>query len=225
MGISCYKENNIDLFYNFIMKKNVNDIDYYRSLDEFFNKNNYKFEIFFSKIDSEKYLNNYRELLNKEKDRNYILQEQIKDLMVKKTKKLLNDKMKSDKLINKYQMQVIKASNLYSKYPNGIIAAACAVIRTDNTIYFIETGYEEKVRNLYSLSILKWEIIKGYMKKGYKNFNLGNIPMLKNNKDDYYYGLYFSIASFNPNIIEYCGEFDLVINKYIYGILKNLHQN
>ena len=58
-----------------------------------------------------------------------------------------------------------------------------------------------------------------------KNFNLGNIPMLKNNKDDYYYGLYFSIASFNPNIIEYCGEFDLVINKYIYGILKNLHQN
>lgn len=225
MALTCYKENNIDNFYKLVMKKNIKDIDYYRNLNKFFNTNDCKLEIFFSKINPEKYLNNCRNILEKEKDRNYYLQEQIKDLNVKKTKKLLNNKITSDKLINKYQNQVIKASNLYSKYPSEIITATCAVIRTNNTIYFIEDGYEEKLRNIYSLSILKWEIIKGYMKKGYKNFNLGNIPMLKDNKDDYYYGLYFSTSSFNPNILEYCGEFDLVMNKYIYSLLKNLHQN
>ena len=225
MGITCYKDNNIDDFFKLTMKKNIRNIDYYHYLNNEFNKNDNKFEIFFLKINPEEYLNNCRNILNLEKEKNYYLQEKIKDINIKKTKKLLNSKISSDKLINKYQTQVIKASNLYSKYPHEITVATCAVIRTNNTIYFIEEGYEEKLRNIYSLNILKWEIIKGYMKKGYKNFNLGNIPMLKDNKDDYYYGLYFSTASFNPTILEYAGEFDLVMNKYIYSILKNLHLN
>lgn len=220
MGITYYKEDNIEEFYNLIIKKNVHSIDYYRNLKECFNNNDCKFEIFFCKINPENYLNNYRELLNKEKDRNYLLQEKIKDINVKKTKKLLDSKMKSDKLINKYQSQVIKASKLFSKYPNEFITAACAIIRTNNAIYFIDEGYEDKIRDIYSLNILKWEVIKGYCKKGYKVFDLGKVPSLKRDKENHFHGLYFSITSFNPKILEHCGCFDLVINKYIYGILK-----
>lgn len=54
---------------------------------------------------------------------------------------------------------------------------------------------------------------------GYDNFNLGKIP---NKKDDKYNGIYLSKIGFNPRIYEYPGEFDLVINKPGYNVLKKL---
>jgi len=223
MGITFYKDDNIDKFYELISKKSKKNIDYYRDLQKYFNNENTKFELYFAKLNSETYLENCRSLLNKEKDKNYKLQETIKNINIPKTKKLLNDKMTSDKLINKYQRKVIEASNIFSKYPNGLIIGSCAIIKNDNTIYFIEEGYDDKLRDVYSLSILKWEIIKKYCKLGYKHYNLGTIPPLKN-KDNKYYGIYLAKIGFNPRIYEYSGKFDLVINKYLYTIIKKLPQ-
>lgn len=221
MGITFGKSDNIEEFYKLISKKSKKNITYYQELQKSFNNEHNKFELYFSKINPEIFLNNYHDLLTKEKEKNYKLQEKIKDKNVIKTKKLVNEKMYSDKLINKYQNQVIKASNIYSKYPNGLVIGSCAIIKTNNTIYFIEEGYNDKLRGIYSLSILKWEIIKKYYKLGYNLFNLGSIPPTKNN-DNKYYGLYLSKTGFNPKIYEYSGTFDLVINKYIYAIIKNL---
>ena len=223
MGIKFYQDDNIDKFYNLISKKSKKNIDYYRDLKKYFNDDKSNFELYFAKLDSKTYLNNCYDLLNKEKDKNYKLQQDISNINIPNTKKLLNEKMTSDKLINKYQSNVIKASNIYSKYPDELIIGSCAIIKNDNTIYFIEEGYEEKFRYIYSLGILKWEIIKKYYKLGYKHFNFGSIPPLKN-IDNRYYGIYFSKSGFNPKIYEYSGKFDLVINKYLYTLLKNLPQ-
>lgn len=223
MGITFYKDNDIDKFYELISKKTKKSINYYRDLKKYFDNDNIKFELYFAKLDSKTYLDNYRSLLSEEKDRNYNLQEKIKDITIPKTKKLLNEKIASDKLVNKYQQKVIEASNIFSKYPKELIIGGCAIIRNNNTIYFIEEGYDDKLRDVYSLSVLKWEIIKKYYKLGYKNFNLGIIPPIKN-KDTKYYGIYLSKIGFNPRIYEYSGKFDLVINKYIYTILKKLPQ-
>ena len=86
-----------------------------------------------------------------------------------------------------------------------------------------ESVFPDKLRNIYSINLLKWEIIKKYYKEGYKSFNLGNIPPLKN-KDNKYHGIYLSKIGFNPKIYETCGTFDLVINKYVYTILKKMPQ-
>lgn len=217
MGISYYESDDVDKFYELISKKTKKNIDYYRDLKNYFDSKNAKFELYFAKIDSNTYLENYRNLLTLEKNKNYKLQEDIINPNIVKTKKLLDNKMKSDKLIDKYQNKVIEASNIYSKYPNGLIIGCCAIIKNDNTIYFIEEGYEEKLREVYSLSMLKWEIIKKYSKLGYKNFNLGVIPPIKD-KDNKYYGIYLSKIGFNPRIYEFPGKFDLVFNKYLYTI-------
>lgn len=221
MGITFHKSDNINDFYELIAKKTKKSIDYYQDLKTYFNNENTKFELYFAKMDSNTFLTNSHNLLTEEKKINFNLQEKLKDINVSKTKKLLNDKMASDKRLNKYQNLVIKSSNIYSKYPNELIIATCAIIKTDNTIYFIEEGYNDKLRDIHSLSILKWEIIKKYSKLGYKNFNLGTIPPLKN-IDNKYYGIYLSKIGFNPRIYEYSGTFDLVINRYIYAIIKNL---
>ena len=90
-------------------------------------------------------------------------------------------------------------------------------VDVDN-LNFIEEGYEDKLRNIYSLSILKWELIKKFYKEGYTNFNLGFIPL--NIKDSKYNGIYLSKIGFSPRIYEYSGNYDLVINKIIYSVLS-----
>ena len=218
MGIKLYKEDNIEKFYELISKKVSKNIDYYRDLNKYFNSEYISFELFFAKIDTKVYLENYRNLLDKEKDKNYNLQEKISNFNIPKTKKLLDNKMKSDKLIDKYQKKVIEASLLFSKYPNGLTIGSCAIIKTDNIIYFIEEGYDDEVRNVHSLEFLKWRIIKKYHSLGYRNFDLGGISTIK--EDNKYYGLYLSKIGFNPKIYEYSGNYDLVINKYLYTMNK-----
>lgn len=223
MNISFYQENNVDNFYNLISKKNRKTKEYYQDLNKYFDNKNNQFEIFFAEFDSRIYLENCNKLLEKEMEKNYNLQKKITDFKVKKTKNLLNDKMKSDKLINKYKNKVLEASNIYSKFPEKLIIGGCAIIKTDTSIYFIEEGFNDNLRDIHALSILKWEIIKKYYNEGYRIFNLGTIPPSKNTENKYY-GIYLSKTGFNPKIYEYCGNFDLVINKYLYPILKNFSQ-
>jgi len=220
MGITFYQENDINKFYNLIEKKKSKSIDYYEKLLRYFNNKECKFNIYFAKLNTEIYLNNYRYFLKQEQDRNYKLQEKISNLVIKKTTKLLDKKISSDKSLNKYKNKVLEASDLFLKFPEGLTIATCAVIEFGDTVYFIEEGYNEKFRNIYSLSMLKWEIIKKYNMLGYSKFNLGAIPE-KTNK---YSGLYNSKIGFNPNIYEYSEELDFPVNKYIYKIIKKIFQ-
>ena len=66
--------------------------------------------------------------------------------------------------------------------------------------------------------MLKWEIIKKYYNKGIRKFDLGVVP--SNDNSQKYYGIYQSKIGFNPKIYEYCDDFDLIINKHLYNLLK-----
>ena len=219
-NLDIYKENNIDKFYSMVIKKSIRNIDYYRNMLNYFNDDNTKFEIYFAKLNTDKYLDKCRNILYKERDVNSNYKDLIRDITVKKTDKLIDDKIKSDKIINKYKSKVIEASNISSKFNGSVDVATIALIKQGNTIYFIEEGYEDKLRNIYSLSILKWELIKKFYKEGYTNFNLGFIPL--NIKDSKYNGIYLSKIGFSPRIYEYSGNYDLVINKIIYSVLSKL---
>lgn len=221
LNLKIYKDNDIDKFYNIVIKKNTKNIDYYRNMKNYFNNDDIKFEIYFASLDTKKYLDNCRNTLYKEKDINSNYQDMIRDNSIKKTNKLIDDKIKSDKIINKYKNKVINASKIYSEFNDKVDVATIALIKQKDTIYFIEEGYEERLRNIYSLSILKWELIKMFYDEGYRNFNLGFIPLdiKENNK---YKGIYLSKIGFNPKIYEYSGNYDLVINKLLYNILSKL---
>lgn len=220
LNLNIYKDNNIDKFYNMIIKKSTKNIDYYRNMLNYFKDENAKFEIYFAKLNTDKYLDRCRNILYKERDINSNYQEIIRDINIKKTNKLIDSKIKSDKIINKYKSKVLEALNISSKYNGDIDIAAIALIKQGDTIYFIEEGYEDKLRNIYSLSILKWELIKKFYKEGFTNFNLGFIPL--NIKDTKYKGIYLSKIGFSPRIYEYSGNYDLIINKIIYNVLSKL---
>ncbi|MDO5569723.1 MAG: peptidoglycan bridge formation glycyltransferase FemA/FemB family protein [bacterium] len=224
MGISVHKGSaeNVDLFYSMIRKKTEFDLDYFKDFFKFFNNNDNKFELYFAKINPKTYINNYQYLQEQEAKRNNILSNKLQTKNVRKTKKLLNKKMTSDNLLEKYKEELIKATKIHKNYPNGLVVASAAIIKNNREIYFIEEGHEEKVKDINACDILRWEIIKKHMKEGYKIFNLGGITGNFNKEDNPFYGLNFSKTGFGGNILEYPGEFDLVLNKPLYKLYYNV---
>lgn len=207
------ESNNPDLLLNFTNNFNADKV---KAILKTFKTEN-KAEIYFAKIDPKKYINNYRFLLKKEEEENNRLNEIMQDINIVKTNEFINKKMTSDKLITKYNNEIIKATNLYTKYPEGVITGAILIIKNNREIYFLDEGRNKDFDDFYSSHLLKWEIIKKYLNEGYKIFNLGSIKSM--DKDDSKYN--FKMG-FGGKVYETVGTYDLVINKWLYPIIKGL---
>lgn len=213
-AITIYKDenNNIDTLLN--LDNNLNKARIKNILDNFNNDDN-KAEIYFAKIDPEKYINNYRFLLKKEEEKNDMLNSIMQDFSINKTSSLINKKMESDKAITKYNNEIIKATNIYTKYPDGIIIGAILIIKSNREIYFMNEGYNKELSKFYSSHLIKWEIIKKYLSEGYKIFNFGSIKSMDKQNGNYIFKL-----GFGGKVYEYIGTYDLIVNKYLYHIIK-----
>lgn len=224
MGISIHEgdASNIDLFYNIIKKKTKNNLTYFKNYFKCFNTQDNKIELYFAKINTKTYVNNYRYLVDKETKNNNLLNSKMQDINSYKSKNLLNKKILSDHLLQEYNDKLVDAINLYKNYPNGLIVGTCAIIVNNNEVYFLIDGYVPELKEIHTSYSLKWEIMKKYINLGYKVFNLGEITGNFSNEDNKYYGLFFSKMGFNSYVYEYPGEFDLVVNKFMYKLYYNV---
>lgn len=213
-AITIYKDenNNIETLIN--LDNNLNKDKIKNILDNFNNDDN-KAEIYFAKIDPEKYINNYRFLLKKEDEKNDMLNSIMQDFSINKTSSLINKKMESDKAITKYNNEIIKATNIYTKYNNGTIIGAILIIKSNREIYFMDEAYNKELAKFYSSHLIKWEIIKKYLDEGYKIFNFGPIKNMDKNNGNYLFKM-----GFGGKVYETIGSYDLIINKWLYGIIK-----
>ena len=205
-GIIVYQgeEKDKEDFLNLIKNKTR----YQNMMDIFTNELN-KFEFYIAKLIPETYVNNYRYLLKKEQINNDLLNEKLKNPNIKKSNKLIEKKMVSDKLISSYNEEIVKATNLYSKYPEGIIISGVGIISNQREITFVKECYNNEFKDIRSIPVIKWEIIKKAMSLGYRKFNLGDVIISKNQ---------ITKTGYNGKIIEYSNDFDLVINDILYKI-------
>ena len=216
-AITIYKDenNNIETLLNLTNNSNAK---YIKSLIDNFNTENNTAEIYFAKIDPEKYVNNYRFLLKEEDQNNDKLNQIMQDINIKKSMSLINKKMKSDRLITKYNNEIIKATNVYTKYPKGTIIGAILIIKNNREIYFLDEGYNKELESFYSSHLIKWEIIKKYLSSGYKIFNFGNIKNMDKKNGNYLFKM-----GFGGKVYECIGTYDLIINKWLYRIIKLIY--
>ena len=216
-AITIYKDenNNIETLSSL---SNDNNIKYISKLLENFNTENNTAEIYFAKIDPEKYVNNYRFLLKEEDIKNDKLNEIMQNVNIKKTMAFVNKKMKSDKLITKYNNEIIKATKIYTKYPKGAIIGAILIIKNNREIYFLDEAYNKDLQKIYSSHLIKWEIIKKYINEGYKIFNFGNIKNMDKKNGNYTFKM-----GFGGKVYECIGTYDLIINKWLYKIVKLIY--
>lgn len=216
IGIKIYKGNIDDLNYLYIHTKNKypRELEYFKNCYKYFSKEN-NIEFYFAKLDTIKFL----KLCNK----NFTLQEEKCNKLnneLKNNKNLLNEKMENDILLDKYKNDLIYATRLLSKYPDGIVISSALIIKKDKEINLLMDGYDTKFKRLNAKHLLIWKLIQKYSDLNYEKFNFGGI-VNPNANDNKYLGLNEFKLSFNSNIYEYIGDFELVTNKILYFIYKS----
>lgn len=218
MGISLHKASikDIDKFYEIIKKKTKHNLSYYNNLMNTYNTKDNKMEIFFTKLDPQRFLINTKKLYEKEVKRNEAIHNNIQKKLGRMTEKELNKKINSDSLLEKYKELLNKAIKFSKNNQESVIIGTCAIIKNNKEIYFLIDGYKEAFRSIHSSHILKWALIKKYSLLGYKIFNLGEIHKDYLNKNSKYHGQYMYKIGFGGNIVEYSQNLLLVINKPIY---------
>lgn len=226
MGVTLHKGNNkdIDSFFDIIKKKSSHNLSYYRNLMDVYNTKDNKMEIFFTRLDPQRFLINAKKLYEKEVRRNEDIHKSIQKNNGKMTEKILNKKINSDSLLEKYKELLNKAISFSNKYDTNVTFGTCAIIRNNKEVYFLIDGYNESFRNVHSSHILKWALIKKYSLLGYKIFNLGEIHREYTDKENKYYGQCMYKLGFGGNIVEYSQNLLLVINRPMYSAYVNFNK-
>ena len=169
MGITLHKASikELDKFYEIIKKKTNNSLSYYNNLMNTYNTKDNKMEIFFTKLNPEKFLINTKKAYEAEYKRNEAIHKTIQRNMGKMTEKILNKKINSDALLEKNHELLNQAILLSNQTKESIIIGTSAIIKNNKEIYFLIDGYKESFRHIHSSHILKWALIKKYSKLGY----------------------------------------------------------
>lgn len=215
-------EYTLNEFYELVKNKNNNTLEFYKNYYKYFNKNK-MVDIWFIQVDYNKYL----EVLKEEYSILEQESEKANDNFRHNTnnKSLLNKKMESDKSITTLHEYISEINDLLKKEINSQILATALVIKFNNRVTIVMSGYDKGKSKFNANHLLYLKLIEKYKNEGYKFMDLNGISG-DFSKTNPYHGLNEFKLNFNPIIYEYIGEFDLIIKDTIYSLLwsaKKLH--
>ena len=129
--------------------------------------------------------------------------------------------MESDNRLNNYKNELVYATNLSKTNPNYVTIGAAFTIKHNNGVDLVIDSYYDEYKKFNPRYVLIWELMKKYKSEGFMYINL-NAVVGDFNKENL--GKYSSLnnikLSFNASVMEYIGEFDLVINEHAYEKFK-----
>ena len=214
-------DGNIDELYKYIIIKNKRRKKrYYNGL---YNNFKDKMDIFFININTDKYINNMKKLYDKESIINEELANQVQDTTITGREKqtIINRKMESDKRQNFYKNELVYATEMSQQYPKFLTIGAAFTIKHNKGVELIIDSYNEDYLKFNPRFVLIWELIKKYQNEGFLYINLNAVvgDFTKENLGKYN-TLNNIKLKFNATVMEYIGEFDLIINDHIYNKFK-----
>ena len=223
-GIEVIKDESksVNKLYQFAGKKDKKPLSFYKEMTLRFEND---IDIYYAKINTEKFLINSRRSYEKEVEYNGLLAEKVQDMTLdqRERNQYLNKKMESDKLITTYKNRLLKATDMLKTNPNGIIIGGAMIIKYDGAAYIFSEGIDESNSNLNANYLIRWQMIKDYTEQGFKYINLNAIVGDFENKNQYS-GLNESKLGFNATVTEYIGEFDIVLNNFAYNLYKKMNK-
>lgn len=205
--------NQIDIIDNFVNTKISDSSYHFKDYYSIFSKND-SVDAFLISINYQDYLNNAREFYLKEKKRN----EHLNSLVGKyPTKKNINTKMNSDATLEAYHTDILNATKLNQLAPKYIGGAI--VIKHGNTATLLVSGFDKEYASYMPNYFLFVNLLE-YYKDKFDLFDLNGITgdMTKGSP---YYGLNRFKIGFKPDVYEYIGEYDLIINNSMYNFLES----
>lgn len=218
-GIKIIKGNDDDLniLYDQVKIKYPRNFKYLEDTYKFFKKNN-SIDFYYTKLDTVKYLQETGKSL--EEKENEVLKINNKIQSNNSSNKNISKKMNMDLDVYKYNKQLVEATKLLKEYPDGLITSSALIAKYKDEVTLLIDGHNKLYKNLNAKHLLIWELCKIYKKEGYKKFNLGGIANI-NIDDNKYKGLNNFKQSFNPYIIEYMGDLEIITNSSLYFMYSN----
>jgi len=207
------EKSGIDILQNFIKRKRKLNDFYYKDYYNTFERDDL-IDLFLISIKKEEFLVNARNLYEKELEKNNLYNELLEK---ENTKKNINKKMDSDRKLLCYKNDVEKATEL-NKKKDKIYIAGALVIKHQNRIQIIMSGYNKKYKSFNANYFLHHEIFEFYK----KDFDYADLNGMTGDftKENPYIGLNEFKLGFNPRIYEYIGEYDLPIKEGKYNKLR-----
>ena len=205
-------QDKIPILTNFLKGNLSKDLYYYNDLYNVFNKSD-DVDFFLVKVDYKKYLINSQHYYNNELNNNIYLNNKM---VSKNNPSVINAKMQSDKALLAYKNDIAEASKYLNTNIETYVAGAI-VIKYNNRITIQFSGFDKSLKR-YSANYFLYFAILAYYQQDFKYADLNGITA-DFDKNSPYHGLNRFKMGFNPDIYEYIGEFDLVINESSYNHL------
>ncbi len=222
--ITKSENNNINELYKFISTYDSKPKEYYSNLLKKFED---KLEVYYCKLDTEIFVINAKKLYEDEVENNSNLSIKIQEAANSQggDPELIQLKMESDTKLNEFKNSLIYATKILKEQPDGLLIGGIITLNYDNSTFLIAEGYDKEYSNLYPDDFMKWQLIKLYSHQKKKFFNMGGVS---GNFDDYK-GQHLqkdtTLLGYNPVIMEYIGDFDIVLNQFIYNLYTNLNKD
>jgi len=190
-------------------------IKYYESFYSILNKNNMS-DLYVVKVNIDSLKKIYTDKI---KD----LENKIKDLESKKE----GNKQKTENKINEYKNEITKQMkdfDIVNKInEKEVILSSIITVKYNDKVWTIHGGNTTELRHLNSNYWLYYTIIKDAHEQGYKIIDFfGTSGNANPDKNDSIYGIHNFKKRLGGEYIEFIGEYDLIVNKFMYFIYNKL---
>lgn len=215
-GLSLVKgtKDDLPMFFKFIQKKNTQNEKYLKYLFNIFEKTN-GVDLFFVKINFEKFLVNTQKKYEQEQEYNTYCNELLGRENLEKN---LNRKMQSDRDLLSYKNDIMEATKGLSKKQDELIAGAI-LLKYENRITIVASGYNTRYRRCNPNYFLHHTLLEHYKEEGYSFADLNGISGDLSNESPFH-GLNEFKLGFHTDAYEFIGEMDFIINEGLYNSLR-----
>jgi len=109
-------------------------------------------------------------------------------------------------------------AKLFTATYNGEVLAAWIIFCSDQTIYYPYGASSRNHREVMAPTLLLWEIVRWGKQHGYTAFDLWGAMGPNPDTHDPWYGFHRFKEGFAPELVEFLGSFDIVINPILYPL-------
>lgn len=221
-GVRIYKgnESNLNFIIEQMREKNDTSKDYVTDLYHYFKAKD-RAEVYFAQLESKTFLINTQIEYQKQINICNKITDELFRNQGKASGELISQKIAEDNKLASLKNQLVYATNLLRKHPNGIIIASAMAIKYHNQVYLTLDGEEPEYKHLCAKHLLIWKLIERFAVAGYKEFNLGGITNPNTEEEDKYKEVTNFKLNFNASSIEYAGDFELVTSYPLYTLYRN----
>lgn len=117
-------------------------------------------------------------------------------------------------------MHKVGIAHLWTATYKEKIITAWIIFVLNQTVYYPYGASSREYREVMAPNLLLWDIAKWAKAKGYKKFDLWGAMGPNPNTKDPWYGFHRFKEGYGPNLIEFAGSYDLVLNPFLYQLYK-----